>query len=44
MRDMVIIFPGSAWDDEKETEGIEAAVQAALDAADIDYMDVKATP
>lgn len=38
---MQIAFKGETWNDEAEAEEMEAAVQDALDDADVDYLDIK---
>jgi len=40
MRTISISFQGDNWNDEKEAEEIEEAVQQALDAAGVSYLDV----
>jgi len=38
---MKITFSGDDWDNESEAEEMEEVVQAALDEAGIDYMDLR---
>ncbi len=40
MRRLIVEFRGEDWDDEAEAEQIEEQVQIALDARDVDYLDI----